>query len=332
KPLSHMLFNTGQYVVTTVLAGLMLVEFGVVPLGLAGPSASGGARWVIAALASAVVLAASNAVLVGTAVAILTGSPFRKVLAEFFGWYAASVVALALLGLVMAELLYVAGVAGTLLIVVPFSIARQTFEVYQRQSAAYRETVRSLVTAIEAKDSYTRGHSERVAWYARLISGRVSLPEHEIQRVEWAALLHDIGKVALDSEMLKKTSSLTVGEYALVREHPSRAVDILSGIDFLEESVPYISAHHERIDGAGYPKGLEGSDIPLGARILAVADSFDAMTSTRAYRDALTYDRACDELRSLAGTQFDEGCVEVFLEVVDAEMVDQLLGTSEWAG
>jgi len=331
KPVSHMVFNTAQYVVTTVAAGWTLVLAGLIPLELAGPSAAGGASWVLASLGAAVVLAATNAILVGTAVAILTGSPFRSVLAEFFGWYAVSMVALALLGLVMAELLYVAGVIGTLLIVVPFTIARQTFEVYQQQSLAYRETVRSLVTAIEAKDAYTRGHSERVAWYARLLSSRLNLPEPEQQTVEWAALLHDIGKVAIDSEMLNKPDGLSEEEFAQIREHPSRATEILSGVDFLEDSIPCVHAHHERIDGSGYPRGLSGDEIPLGARILAVVDSFDAMTSSRAYRDALPYDRACAELVASRGSQFDERCVTEFLAAIDAEMVRNLLATNEWA-
>lgn len=331
KPWSRMLFNTSQYVIATVMAGLTLILAGVQPLAVAGPNAPSGARWIFAALAAAVVLAAVNALLVGTAVALDTGSPLRRVLREFFGWYAVSVVALALLGLVMAELLYVAGVMGTLLIVVPFTIARQTFEVYQRQSAAYRDTVRSLVTAIEAKDAYTRGHSERVAWYARLICERLRLPEPEQQRVEWAALLHDIGKVALDSEMLCKPSTLSSAEYDLVREHPLRAAEILSDIEFLEDAVPYIRAHHERIDGCGYPQGLPAAAIPLGARVLAVADSFDAMTSTRAYRQALTYDHACGELLDKAGEQFDAECVSEFLAAIDSEMVERLLATREWA-
>lgn len=330
KPLAHMVFNTAQYVVTTVLAAFVLAAVGVPSLELAGGHAVSGAMWVAAALGAAVVLALTNAVLVGSAVALLTGARFRAVLAEFFGWYAVSVVALALLGLVMAELLYVAGTVGTLLIVVPFSIARQTFEVYQQQSVAYRETVRSLVTAIEAKDPYTRGHSERVAWYARALSERIQLPESQRQSIEWAALLHDVGKVALDTEMLRKPDQLTAAEYELVREHPARAVDILSGIDFLEESIPFVSAHHERIDGTGYPAGLAADQIPLGAKILAIADSFDAMTSTRAYREAFTFESACAELACRAGTQFDPTCVEEFLEIVDASMVTQLLETREW--
>ncbi|MBU4555426.1 MAG: HD-GYP domain-containing protein, partial [Actinobacteria bacterium] len=192
------------------------------------------------------------------------------------------------------------------------------------------ETVRSLVTAIEAKDSYTRGHSERVAWYARLICNRLALSDLERQQVEWAALLHDIGKVALDSEMLCKPSALSPDEYCLIRNHPVRAAEILAGIEFLEDSVPLIQSHHERMDGCGYPAGMPGTDIPLGARVLAVADSFDAMTSSRAYRGALTYEAACTELRDLADVQFDAMCVEEFLAAIDRETVDRLLESREW--
>ncbi len=330
KPLSHQLFNTAQYVATTTLAGFALIGMGAPPLALAGNNAIGGAWWVASALTAALVLAAANAGLVGTAVTLLTQARFRSVLREFFGWYAVSVIALALLGLVLAELLFVAGAVGTLLIVIPFWIARQTFEVYQGQAMAYRETVRSLVAAIEAKDSYTRGHSERVARYARIICDVRSLPESECQRIEWAALLHDVGKVALDSEMLRKAGPLTNEEIRLVREHPVRASEILGGVDFLEDSVPLIRSHHEWVDGTGYPVGLRGTEIPDGAKILAVADSFDAMTSSRAYRSALSYEQACDELRKLAGAQFDKGCVEDFLNAVDTETVTKLLRAREW--
>lgn len=317
KPIDRMVFNTGQYVLYALSAGLVQVALGLQALdgGSAGSAASG--LWLAGSLLLALVMAVVNMGLVGIAISIYTGMTLLAVWRDAFRSYMLNLVALALLGLVLAQLLAISGIPGTLLIVVPFAVARQTFQVYGQQSEAYRETVRSLVTALEVKDPYTRGHSERVAWYARVVAERCELNETEVQRIEWAALLHDIGKVAIPKSTLIKPGRLTADEYAAICEHPSLAASILAEIDLLADIVPYVAMHHERIDGKGYPAQVRGEALPLGARILAVADCFDAMTSNRAYRKALAYSDACDELHSVAGSQLDAELVTILVESVD---------------
>jgi len=329
KPLSRMLFNSAQYVLGTVCAGMTILALGSSPL-LWSPDNSAGLRWLLVVCASATVLALSNMVLVGSAIAVYTQTSLMDVWQQSFASLSVSFLALALLGMVAAEVVFAAGIPGTLLIVIPFVIARQTFEVFRRQSRAYRETVRSLVAAIEAKDAYTKGHSERVAWYARTLAEGLLLPEDEVRSVEWAALLHDVGKVAIDVGTLTKPRSLSKDEVASVRRHPALAAQILSEIDFLADVVPLVEAHHERLDGSGYPSGLSGDSIPIGARILAVADSFDAMTSSRAYRQALPVEDALREVERGAGSLFDQRIVDQLLLSVDSQTVRGLLAQSEF--
>ncbi len=317
KPVDRLVFNTGQYVLYAVSAGMVQVALGLQPLDGAATGSAVSGLWLAGSLLLALVMAIVNMGLVGIAISLYTGMTPFAVWRDAFRSYMLNFVALALLGLVLAQLLAISGIPGTLLIVVPFAVARQTFQVYGQQSEAYRETVRSLVTALEVKDPYTRGHSERVAWYARVVAEHSGLAESEVQRIEWAALLHDIGKVAIPTSTLVKPGPLTSEEHGAIRNHPSLAASILAEIDLLADIVPYVEMHHERVDGRGYPAGIKGDSLPLGARILAVADCFDAMTSSRAYRRALSYSDACSELRAAAGSQLDSGLVGILLEAVD---------------
>jgi len=325
KPALRLVFNTGQYALLTVIAGLVQAALGLSPLELGGADMTSGAYWLAGSLAVAATLATLNMVLVGIAISLSTGIPVSRVWKESFQSYTVSLFVLVLLGLVLAQLINVAGLAGTFLVVLPFGVAWQTFQVYSQQSDAYRDTVRSLVTVLEAKDPYTRGHSERVAWYSRRVAEGLGLNEQEVQRVEWAALLHDIGKVAIPTATLVKPGQLTSSEYASVKEHPGLAVQILDGIELLGDVVPYVGAHHERPDSLGYPSGLSGDEIPMGARILSVADCFDAMTSDRSYRCARGFEDAVLELRAVSGSQLDPDCVEALLERIDEESVCRLL-------
>lgn len=174
-------------------------------------------------------------------------------------------------------------------------------------------TMTALASAIDAKDSYTRGHSERLANYAVGLAQHLGLPESERRSIECAATLHDIGKIAISDSILKKAGPLTAEEWSLMRTHPVRGAQMVESIDFLRDAVPLILHHHERYDGKGYPAGLAGEDIPLGARVLAVVDAWEAMTSDRAYRRALTYEQAAAELVRNAGKQFDPHLVTAFL-------------------
>lgn len=180
----------------------------------------------------------------------------------------------------------------------------------------YLDALAVLISVIEAKDSYTRGHSERVSKYAFAIAKEMNLSSEEANRIRTAGLLHDIGKIAIDKQILLKSDSLTGKERKIVQTHCDCGVKILRPAAFLGELLPIVHQHHERFDGKGYPRGLKGDEIDPGARILAVADSFEAMTSTRSYRSAMSLEEAVDEIRRHAGTQFDPEVVEAFLIAV----------------
>lgn len=315
KPLPVQVFNSAQLALSILASATMYALLGGRPLAWTPNLEVLGASDLVAALAAAIVAFIANIVLVSAGLAIGSDMPFLKVLKEqSFAGYLVSLVMLALLGLVLAQLMHVAGWAAVLLLVAPFAIARQTFRVYLELSAAYADTVRSLVRAIEAKDPYTRGHSERVAKYARILAERMGFTKSNADAIEIAALLHDVGKIGISEATLGKVGRLTKDEVAAIREHPSKSMVVLSEVDFLAEMVPIVHAHHERIDGTGYPRGLRGEEIPYEARLLAVADTYDAMTSDRPYRAALSDDEAISELQSVAGTQLDSRVVTVMLD------------------
>ncbi|MDP2182840.1 MAG: HD-GYP domain-containing protein [Actinomycetota bacterium] len=330
KPPLRMLFNVSQLALSGVVAGLTLSAFGVAPL-LLQPTPALSLQILVAALAAAAVQALTNMLLVAGAISLSADVPFREVWRQSFSSYSVSLVVLALLGIVLAQLLLLAGLPGALLVVVPFAVSRQTFQVYRHLSESYRDTLRSLIAVLEAKDPYTRGHSERVAFYARQIADGLSLGPESVQTIELAALLHDIGKVGVSVATLTKPAALTSEEYGEVKLHPLSGAQVLEGIDFLAEVVPLIAAHHERMDGSGYPLGLVGSGLPEGAKVLAVADTFDAITSDRAYRRALPFSEAADVVRRAAGDTLDQSVVEALLVRVDADVLARVLrGDIRW--
>ncbi len=179
-------------------------------------------------------------------------------------------------------------------------------------------SLKALTNSIDAKDPYTRGHSERVAlisrWLADRLAEREPLEEEQIHKIYLAGLLHDIGKIGIDEVVLRKNGKLTPEERACIRRHPSIGASILRGIKQMRDIVPGVLCHHERVDGQGYPDGLTGDDIPLTGKIVGLADSFDAMTSRRTYRDAMSVEHAMEEIRKGLGTQFDEKLGRLFLE------------------
>jgi hypothetical protein len=176
--------------------------------------------------------------------------------------------------------------------------------------------VKSLVQAIEAKDVYTRGHAERVSRYCSLMAEKINLSGEERVYLQWASILHDIGKIGISERILNKPAALTSEEYRIIKEHPQKGREILKPLDQLTGSLPGILHHHERFDGQGYPDGLKGLGIPRVARIIAVADTFDAITSERPYRAAKTPEEALAIIEEVAGSQLDPDLVMVFREVM----------------
>jgi putative nucleotidyltransferase with HDIG domain len=199
---------------------------------------------------------------------------------------------------------------------------QETMAELQRAAAQSRqvlvETLRALASASDSKDFYTRGHSERVTRFSMEIAKEMGLSSSEIEKIGLAALIHDIGKMAIDSEILNKPALLTDAEYAVMKTHTTRGCQLLEHIPQMHDITPGIRCHHEQMDGKGYPHGLKGEEIPMIARIIAVADCFDAMTTARPYQDPAPVGYALGMVRSAAGIKYDALVVEALIRVVGA--------------
>lgn len=176
-----------------------------------------------------------------------------------------------------------------------------------------------MAATIEAKDVYTRGHSLRVARYAAAVARKMNLPGEKVEEIHTAGVLHDTGKIGVPGDILLKPGKLTLEERKQMEVHPVIGVKILEPAGFSPDVITAVRHHHENTDGSGYPGGLKGSEVPLGARILRVADTFDAMTSDRPYRKRLPLGMATAELQKNAGTQFDSDVVRAFLELIEED-------------
>ena len=194
-------------------------------------------------------------------------------------------------------------------------MAIENAKLYGNVKRTYFETVQALARAIEASDEYTRGHSERVTKISVEIAKRIRLGREKIDTLKFAGILHDVGKIGVIKEVLHKPAKLSDLEFALIKNHPALGEEIIKPVAFLDMIRPVIRHHHERFDGRGYPDGLSGNDIPLLSRIIAVADTYDAMTSHRPYRSALSSEIAVAEIKKCSGTQFDPEIVQAFLEI-----------------
>jgi putative nucleotidyltransferase with HDIG domain len=178
------------------------------------------------------------------------------------------------------------------------------------------ETIMAFSDALEARDQYTAGHSRRVMEYSKSIGERMRLDKQDIEDLKKSALLHDIGKIGIPDTILKKQGKLTDEEYAIIKSHPETGTAILKNIKSFKHLVPAVFHHHEQFDGEGYPNGIKGKEIPLYARIIAITDTFDAMTSSRSYRNALSFRTALSELERRKGTQFDPDIADIFIEIL----------------
>mgnify|MGYP002981267396 CR=1 FL=1 len=189
-------------------------------------------------------------------------------------------------------------------------------DTYQKLQDSYLESIQTLRYTVEAKDSYTRGHSDRVSEFSVLLGKHLGLSDQDLEHLRLGGLFHDIGKIGVPDIILQKNSKLTDDEYSQIKQHPNIGVHILSNATIFNDILPIVEHHHEKFDGTGYPKNLAGNDIPYLARIAAIADSFDAMASRRAYRDSLPLDVIISEFERCKGTQFDPQMDDVFLDIL----------------
>ena len=219
-------------------------------------------------------------------------------------------------GLPIAALWGKLGVFTPVIVLIPLFVARWAVAQFAAQQHAYEATVSALCQAVETKDFYTRGHSDRVSRGSVMIAREIGMHTERVEALRFAGMLHDVGKLGVPTRVLQKTGKLTDEEYAAIQLHPMRGLEIVREIGFLDEALAGIMHHHERIDGRGYPMGLAGDEIPEFARVLSVADAFDSMTSTRSYRGARPVANAIEELRKWSGTQFDPAFVDAFVAAV----------------
>jgi hypothetical protein len=316
--LAQRLFNTGMMALSAYLAGQVFVAMH----GQVGIPDSGTFPNVIGPFAvAAVVHVVTNHTLLAGVLWLTSDRDVAgrraplgmsvKLIASDLGYGA--------FGLLIAALWSVTGVFAPVLVLIPLFVARWAVAQIAEQQQAYEATVGALCQAVETKDLYTRGHSDRVSRGSVMIAREIGMRAERVEAIRYAGMLHDVGKLGVPTRVLQKTGKLTEEEYAAIQLHPMRGLDIVREIGFLDEALAGIMHHHERIDGRGYPVGLVGEEIPEFARVLAVADAFDAMTSTRSYRGARPIDEAIAELRKWSGTQFDPALVDAFVAAIKRE-------------
>ena len=198
-------------------------------------------------------------------------------------------------------------------------INSQLFDTYEQLEKSYIESIKTLRYIVEAKDTYTRGHSDRVSAISVLIGKELKLSNEDLRKLEIGGLFHDIGKIGISDTILQKDGKLTESEYTEIKKHPNIGANILSSSSIFKDIIPIVKYHHERYDGKGYPEQLSGNKIPYLARITAIADSFDAMTSKRSYKKSLSIEYAISEFERCKGTQFDPKIAELFISLLKNE-------------
>ena len=313
-------FNIAQWAVSTALGGMAFSAAGGTPLLAMGSSARASGlleQFGPFVLFGVVVLWVNNAA-VALAIALNQELPYREVwarLVERSGPHILYDLLIAPIAIAVAALYLQVGPLGLLLAVLPLLFIRHSYQTTQQLQLANRDLLKALVKAIETRDPYTSGHSLRVSRLARRIAERMALPAKTVEDVETAALLHDIGKIeAVYTEILRKPHSLTAEERAVIESHVTKGEELLRSLSSMpEDVVRAVRHHHEREDGRGYPDGLEGDSIPIGAKIIVVCDSVDAMLSDRPYRKALSVAVVMQEITEHSGRQFDPRVVEALV-------------------
>jgi putative nucleotidyltransferase with HDIG domain len=334
------LFNVGSVVVTNVTVALAIRTF----QDIQGPGLTVNGWLVPIALSGVLVYYLMNVAMVAVAVSLATRSSILEVFREKFDWLLPHYVVFGLLGLALAVAYEGIGFAGLLAFVAPPLMMRLSIKQYIDKTAAnveelhkrnrelqkankdilhmaeqlrqtYDGTLEALVSALDARDRETKGHSIRVARYMMEVAFHLGIQPgtEEWVNMQRGGLLHDIGKIGVSDTILHKPAALTEDEWVDMRKHPQIGHDMIREIGFLSGAAEIVLAHHERFDGKGYPRGLQGEEIPIGARIFVIADTFDAMTSDRPYRKALSPEMSREEIIRCSGTQFDPRCVQAFL-------------------
>lgn len=318
-PVRMTLFNIGDYVISIALTGITYVHLGG---GTIGGGAAGYGDFTrvlhginqnaLPLLASVFVFIFVNGVMVAAYFSLSSGAGFLKVWLSNLLWPVASLFFICLFGIIIAGIYVAYGWFPVVLFFAPLILARYIFIVYKNLQQSYIQTITCLASAIEAKDKYTIGHSRRVEEYCAMIAREMHLSYRRSETLRYASLLHDIGKIGVREDLLNKPGKLSTDEWKEMHNHPLLGAHIIEDVEFLSKAAEIVKTHHEWLNGKGYPMGLTAGELSLESMILSVADSYDAMTSTRPYSHALPAGEAFRELYRKAGTQFSPEVVEAF--------------------
>jgi putative nucleotidyltransferase with HDIG domain len=316
-------FNHASAISTAAAAGIVfdltlrLAPNDVLAEGMAG---------FIAILAAGAVALAVNLTFASLAVAARTGVSVRTVWARDLRGIAINLIGLTPVAWLMAQVFLLPNGVGwwaTALFVIPLFTTRLAYHRYVETRELFEQTIGALANAVDARDKYTRGHSNRVSHITEAMCRVMGLPETQIETIKWAGLLHDVGKIGIRDNILLKPGPLNREERILMNQHPTIGAEIVAPATQLAPEAPLIRAHHEWINGSGYPDGLEYADIPIGARVMTIADAYEAMTSSRPYRlTPLSHEQAVAELEKYAGLQFDPEIVPVLVGL-DRSILDR---------
>lgn len=288
------IFNVSQSIIVTTTMGLIYL----------GSGGKFGEFYLFQTILILFVGTLLNTIIISLLMSFITGQKYSNIwISNIRGTFPSSI-AVGTMGVIIALAFIGYGYWAVVLFSGPLLLARYSFKLYIDMRNLYISTIQALNKTMEAKDPYTSGHATRVEEYAVGLAEFHGLPFNTVQDIKTAAVLHDIGKLGIDDSILNKASKLSQEEYELIMQHPSIGAEIISNVDFLKKVTKMVKYHHERYDGGGYPEGLVGDEIPIEACILAIADAYDAMTSDRPYRRALTQEEALNEISKNAGTQF----------------------------
>ena len=318
------LYNHASVVIAAVVGGVTYEGFRA--LAISQEDAWASALLFFGLMVAATVFFTVNGLLAIVAVSARTGTSVRTIWAQDVKAIALNLGGLAPLGWLMSQVFLLPDGVGwwaTPLFIVPLFTTRLAYHRYVETRELFEQTIGALANAVDARDKYTRGHSNRVSHIAENMCRVMKLPEAEIEKILWAGLLHDVGKIGVRDNILLKEGPLDKEERVLMNQHPTIGAEIVRPARQLSEEAPLIEAHHEWFNGSGYPKGREAFDIPLGARILTIADAYEAMTSARPYRKTpLSHEIAIAELQKFSGIQFDPDIVPVLIGL-DRSILDR---------
>lgn len=328
--LERFVFNVAMFVITMSVSS-MILELAHAKLYDIGPSISVSPNSIpgliipvlLPFIGATIIYFIINTGLTSIAIGINENESPIKIWNANYKWTMPSVAAMGPIGLVIALVYFLLSyidhkfaIIGVMIFFFPILIIRYAQRLFVDINRAYFNSIKALVSALDASHHYTQGHSMRVSHNASIVAKQLKLADSKIEAIERGAMLHDIGKIGLDKNILDKTSTLSDKEWLQVKQHPVLGAKIIGELTFLKESRNVVLHHHERLDGKGYPDGLKGNEISVGAKIVNALDAFDALTSDRSYRRRLTHDQALAMLRERAGAQFDPDIVNSITDLV----------------